>query len=233
MSFLCCHWSQRRCGQNNFFCFRSLASPSFSHGSLRLLSLCLLSSTGGVAPRSPETLKQPPSSHPPLPCVSDVECCQISQEGLEAVCLLCKLERRGNREREGVRRDGEGKTERRERLQVQRTNDLHRRGAVMGESVEGWRNRTGKTHDVIHCCLFSLVMPESGMTKFICISSQNRWGWKLGYVVTTSSGSYSKLTQLFKGTYLHHPVLSHNLLQTIPQLFSEGVHTRAEQGCIK
>lgn len=62
---------------------------------------CLCSSTGGVAPH-------PPPSHPALPSVSDVGGCQISQESLAAVCLLCKLEERAEEDQ----REGKHRTER-------------------------------------------------------------------------------------------------------------------------
>lgn len=63
------------------------------------------------------------------------------------MCLLCKLEGKRERERERPEREREGVHER-ERLQVQRANDLHRRGAVM-ELGSQWRNSTRKRHDLI------------------------------------------------------------------------------------
>lgn len=107
MAFLSCQWNQQRHTSENIVFFRSHANLSFIHRSLRLLSPCLCSPTGGVAPHSPKTLQQPP----PLPAtrLSPMSlmwgCCQISQEGLGAVCLLCKLERR-ERERERPEREG-------------------------------------------------------------------------------------------------------------------------------
>ena len=100
-------------------------------------------------------LQQPP---PPAARLYPVSlmwgCCQISQEGLGAVCLLCKLEGRENekdqrgRERVCMKDSARERERERERLQVQRANDLHRRGAVM-ELGSRWRNSTRKRHDLI------------------------------------------------------------------------------------
>lgn len=65
------------------------------HLSTGASDFCLCSSTGGVAPLLPSNIKTTlPAVSRLLPRVSDVGHCQISQEGLKAVCLHCKLKRR-------------------------------------------------------------------------------------------------------------------------------------------
>ncbi len=118
MSFRCVIWTSINNTSENTVFFRSHANLSFIHGGLRPLSPSLCSPTGGVAPYA-----TPTSSLPPLPCVSDVGCCQISQEGLGAVCLLCKLERRESRGRP-ERERGRARDTQRERERDSRFKEL-------------------------------------------------------------------------------------------------------------
>lgn len=71
--------------------------------------------------------------------------------------------------------------------------------------MAGWISRTRKTHDVVLCCLFSLVMPGSGRTQCICVSLQNRWVWKCIYIVTVIQGNIFEPSSPVSHMTANHP----------------------------
>lgn len=119
---------------------------SFIHRGLRLLSLCRCSSAGGVAPCSPKILK-PPFLRSPASTLSLMWDVAKLARGASGQCVSSANWRGESTEEDQKERVCVGP---RERLQVQRANDLYGGlGRGEGSAWSQWRKRTKMRRDLI------------------------------------------------------------------------------------
>lgn len=162
VTVLCCHWNQQR--QKWECCFLQVQCLTH-HLSTGASDCCLHVSSVPAEVWHHTPLNTTPPAVPHLCPVSLMwGCSQISQEGLGAVCLLCKLEGRESEKDQSERKGVHGTERERERKRDCTFKELW-------PVKEEWSNRSlanglggeiGQEETWCHpCFLFGLIRPES------------------------------------------------------------------------